>query len=484
MASLEDLAPFTLVPGERLVAVGWLDPKRPFPTAPPDAALVRALRNHISTWQPPDAPVGRYRCPFCPASEPERTGSGLLVVPGDGVAYVAPELISHYVQKHHYAPPETFVAAARAPARAWNDPWMTKHFPEPPAEVEARARLVHVLEGLEPVRRRPGMYFGDTGQQGLQSMVFEVLDHAIDQSLAGSARCIHVAVSPDAWVTVEDDGPGIGLAGTYRGVPRIEALLARLHAGSTRDELHTNVHLRASLMSAGLAIVNAGSVRFEIETWRDGFAWRAAFECGRLVESLQRCGETTRHGTRIRYLADDEIFDTIHLDVPSVEKRLGELARLLGTLDLRFQGASLQRPGGLASWLRELIPEALPQAVLSGAGTQQDIGVDFALAWRPAARKAWVRSFVNYAETGDGGSHVLGLRRAIARTAPSRALRLLVSRGLVGVVHVTLLHPRFLGPTRARLHVNEAQAAVEHVVREALEKNPAFWDWLLENVSS
>lgn len=484
MASFEDLAPFTLVSGERLLAVGWLDPKRPFPTAPPDAELVQALRNRLAGWQPPGAPRGRHRCPFCPAGEPAASGSRLLLVPGDGVAFVAPELISHYVRKHHYAPPAAFVDAVRAPPPRWDDPWQAAHFPDLRQELESRRGLVQVLEGIEPVRLRPGMYFGGTGSQGLEAMLFEVLGNAVDQSLAGHAQRIDVEVGPDGWVTVEDDGRGIALDATYGGVPALEAIFARLHAGPTLDEHHPHVHVRAGLMGVGVASVNAVSQRFEIETRRDGVAWRAAFEGGHLVEPLVRVGETTKRGTRIRYRVDDEIFDTVHLDLPAIEARLAALARLLGTLELRFRGASLQRPGGLAAWLRELVPDALPQTMLSGTGIHADVGVDFALAWKPGAKTPWVRSFVNYSETLDGGSHVQGLRQAIARTGPSRPLRLLVSRGLVGLVHVTLLHPRFQGPTRARLHVKEAQTAVGRVVREALTKNPTFWDWLLENVSS
>lgn len=473
MASFEDLAPFTLVAGERLVAVGWLDPERPFPTATPDMELVRALQRRTFGWP---GPQRAHRCALCSDSANAPLGVRLVIVFGPEQAYVAPELISHYISEHHYAPPVEFVKHALSPEQHRGD--LTRHFPAESAHMDVQS-----LASTEFVRRRPGMYVGDTQASGLQHVFFEVLSNALDQHLATAAERVDVTIEPDGWVTVEDDGTGIAVKAMYNGVPAIEAIFARLHTGATLDNHFPHVHARAGLAGVGVACVNALSRRFEVETWRDGVAWRAAFERGQLVEPLTRVGETTKHGTRIRYLADDGIFDTVHLDVRAVKKRLTELAWLCPKLDLRFQRRSLKKPGGLAAWLPKLVRKAVPQTVLSGSGTHADVGVDFALAWKPGAKKPWVRSFVNYGETAQGGSHVKGLAEAIARSAPTPELASTISRGLVGVVHVTLLDPRFHGPTKALLHVDEAQAAVEQVVREALAKNPAFWDWLLENAS-
>lgn len=481
MASFEDLAPFTLVPGERLVAVGWLDPERPFPTAPPDAALVRALRALSISRQPPGAPTGFHRCAFCEANP--RSGSRVIVVFGEGVAYVAPELIGHYVQKHSYAPPREFVRAALAQVEARADDWQgfVRHFPALRAVNEYPAGQIVVLEALEAVRKRPAMYIGSTDARGLGWMLNETVAFAVDRHLLGTATRIDVAIAPDGWGSVEDDGEGLAVNSMAGEQPAVEAMLVRLLAGSKFGSNAPRVSMGG--YGQGVAIVNGLSQRFEVETRQDGQAWRLSFECGRLAEPLARVGPTAKRGTRVRYLADDEILDTIHLDVGAVEKRLADLAQLLPDLELRFQDKPVLRHATLADWLADLVPGVEAPNVVCGRGSFGDATVDFAASWRPNATTPWVRSFANWQETLDGGVHAEALLEVMTRMAPEPARSDALSRGLVGVVHVALLDPRCSGAWRRRLENEEARPAVEHVVREALEKNPTFWDWLLENVS-
>lgn len=482
MASFEDLAPFTLVPGERLVAVGWLDPSRPFPMAPPDRELVRELNRRALEWQPPGSSAGWQRCPFC-GPERVRGGARLVIVPGEPVVYVAPELIGHYVQKHHYRPPAEFIAALRErPLDATDDAWFAAHFPDAARAAAVRADYpaarIPVLQFTEPARARPGLYIGSTDARGLESMLFAALSNAINQHLFGEASRVEVSVDSEGWVTVEDDGAGFPVESRSVGhAPAIESIVGKLfgHGRSRVPQVKSN--------AVTIAAVNGLSECFELETRRDGIAWRAVYQLGLLTPPIERIGPTTKRGTRIRYLADDEILDTIHLDVGAVEKRLSDLAQLLPDLEFHFQDKPVRRQPTLADWLADLVPGVEAQNAICGRGSFGDATVDFAASWRPNATTPWVRSFANWQETLDGGVHADALLGVMTRMAPEPARSDALSRGLVGVVHVALLDPRCSGAWRRRLENEEARPAVEHVVREALAKNPTFWDWLLENVS-
>jgi DNA gyrase subunit B len=266
------------------------------------------------------------------------------------------------------------------------------------------------------------------------------------------------------------------------GRSALEVVLTALHSGATFDGHHPHVHLQSSLQGVGLAVVNALSARFEVESRRSGVAYRAAFEAGRMIEPLTRVGETSMKGTRIRFLRDDEIFDEgSTLDLTKVEARLTELSWLSGALNVRFQDKHLPHAGGLAGWVRRLAPDVITETLLEIADSARRVDVALTLAWSPSGNGPRVMSFVNYHPTIDGGSHAEGVLSAVTAAASARSPssdRLLA--GLVAIVHVGLLDPDFGGPNTTSLHVEDVRLAVHEVVTRAINNAPWWWDKLHE----
>lgn len=341
------------------------------------------------------------------------------------------------------------------------------------------ARDIEVLDGLESVRRRPGMYIGSTDGQGLAHMLFEIIGNSLDEYLAGFARRLSVDVDDRGWVSVEDDGRGIPI----EEPSTLEAIFTQLHAGATLDDHHPHVHITENLRGVGLAPVNALCSRLEVESRRSGTAHRAVFAFGRIIEPVKSLGPTNARGTLIRYLPDDEIFDEgARLDFTEVEQRLLQVARLCPHLDLVLQGRSLKQPEGLPGWVRELAPDAVKETALSAIGKVNEVEVEVALAWSPSGTAPRVLSFVNYYRTTQAGSHEQGLISAVRSSVPRAkdGIKEQVLAGLVAVVHVGMLHPSFRGPTRAALQVDAARVAVHEVVTRAIKDAPWWWDRLHE----
>lgn len=489
MPWFEDLQPCTAFPGEwrNLVAVGWLAKGHEFAKGEPDVELLQGLAR-AGGWQPPGAPTGRHVCDLCPEPTVARSGTGALFVPGDGVLYVAPRLIAHYVRKHGYAPPPAFRRALLEGPRPYEPAYRAAighHFDLEPVEQYA-ARDIEVLDGLESVRRRPGMYIGSSDGHGLAHMFFEIVANSLDEYLAGFARQLRVQFDDRGWVSVEDDGRGIPIEqGGMDGTSALEAIFTQLHYGATLDGHHPHVHIRQGLKGVGIAAVNALCSRLEVESRRSGVAYRAAFACGRVVEPLRSAGPTTARGTLIRYLADDEIFEgDARLDAKEVELRLRELARLCPQLELFLQAQSLKSPAGLPGWVLELAPDVVKETALSAVGRVDDVDVEVALAWSPSGAAPQVRSYVNYYRTQQAGSHEQGLISAVRHAVPraSQGIQDKVLAGLVAVVHVGLLDPRFKGPTRAALEVDAARVAVHDIVSRAISNAPWWWDRLHETL--
>ena len=496
MAYFEDLQPCTAFPGQwkGLVAVGWLAKGHDFPRGPVNRELITRL-DGAGAWQPPDAPSGSHRCDLCPEGEVARTGSGAIFIPGDGVLYVAPRLITHYMRKHGYAPPAAFCrAAAASPAMRSVEYFdaISAHFTglvpvrRPAAPGRYDLSDIVVLEGLEPIRLRPGMYLGATNSAALDRMLEEVVENSVKDYLVGGARRVTVEVDGKGWVTVEDDGRGIPVDPMPGyGLSALEIIFTRLltPGPSFGGQPAPNVNITRGMFGVGLPVVNALSARLEVESRRAGVAYTAAFEAGKTVEPLSRGGETALKGTRIRYLPDDEIFDEgSRLDLTRLENRFIELARLCPRPDLRVQGRSLQRAEGLPGWVRELAPDAVTETALSAFGTVDEVEVELALAWSPSGTAPRVLSFVNYASLTDGGSQEEGLLAAVRASAPDEASGNRLLAGLVAVVHVGMLHPRFRGPIRAALEVDAARTAVIEVVRRAVAEAPWWWDRLHERI--
>lgn len=483
MAYFEDLQPCTAVPGEwrNLLAVGWLSRDHEFTRGAFDREFLDdAMRGE---YRVPGVGSFVRKCELCSGADLPRTEAGLLFIEGNGVMYVAPRLIRHYVQKHGYRPPPAFISAL--PAGALYGPAfkeaIARHLViEAPAAPEPQRTAygtegIQVLEGIEPVRIRPGMYFGGTGARALTELLWEIVGNSLDEHLAGAATRISIDIDPSGWITVEDDGRGID--------PELfDVVFTSLHSGATLDGHHPHVHLRTGLMGAGVGPSNALCASLEVETRRNGQAYLATYSCGRVVDRVTSLGPTEKRGTVLRFLPDDEIFrDGVQLDLVALEHRLDEIAWMCPKLDIRLQGRSLQHADGLRGWVRHLAPDVVKETVLSAVGTENDVEVDVVLGWRPRSSEPLIRAFANYAETNEPNSSnrkglVLAVNEFIRTKRASREKK--VMSGLVAVVHVGLLHPRFGGPTRARLEMKEAQMAVQRVVTRAINQAPWWWDRL------
>jgi DNA gyrase subunit B len=335
------------------------------------------------------------------------------------------------------------------------------------------ADSITVLEGLEPVRKRPGMYVGDVRDgTALHHLVWEVVGNSIDQHLARRARHLRVDVD-ERWITVEDDGPGIPIDRTPSGRSALERVFTTLHPGATWDGHFPHVHIAPSLKGVGVAVVNALSARMEVESRRRGTLHRIAFERGKVTQPLESCGRTSKTGTRVRFQPDPEIFGCTRLDCSRIEARLRELAWLHPLLDLSWQGALLPGREGLTGWVRELAGATrLHEPVLAVTGLHGDVWVDLALAWRDSSvRSVDLRTFVNASPVGSG-THVNGLWQGLARALGGRAgpVRELLEPDMIGIVHVCLLDPRFGSPTRDLLENPEAAQAICAVVSEAIRR--------------
>jgi hypothetical protein len=492
MAYFEDLQPCTAFPGEwrNLVAVGWLAKGHEYTRGPVDAELLPLLSRTSSRWMPPNAPGGRHLCDLCTEDEGPRYGRGAIFIPGDGVLYVAPQLITHYIRKHGYQPPAAFLEALRAVPE---DPHVYRstvaghlvgHVEERRDPNVYDARDIQVLEGFEAVRLRPAMYIGPLDPHGLERMLSLIVDISINQHLGAGATRLTVDINDAGWVTVENDGDGLPIE------PRTPHLLSvpELMFGTLLMGPPITEHppaagsVRHGPETAVSAIATALSSRFEVETRRDGVAYRLAYAAGFPLHPLVKVGPTPMRGTVVRYRPDDEIFEAgVRHDLGRVERRLIDVARLCPKLDVQFQGRSLRRPEGLSSWLREAAPELVTETMLTASGTVKDVGVEVAFAWRPRSSSSLIRSFVNYGETEEGGSHVRGLVSAVEQviSAKRASRKKKVLSGLVGIVHVGIRYPR-MERSGMRLSLNDenARVAVRDVVTRAINEAPWWWDKL------
>lgn len=333
---------------------------------------------------------------------------------------------------------------------------------------------IRVIDGLEAVQRRPGMYFGNTHDgSAAVSMVLEVVGNVVDLHLARHARHVSVDLDADGFVTVEDDGPGVSTAAQENGRTLLEIVFTTLHAGATFDGHYPHVHVTAGLGGVGVAAVNALSARLEVESRHEGRLWRVSWERGRLVEPLASHGSSDRSGTRIRFLPDAQALPSWRVDRDRLEARLRELAWLNPSLEIRWCGATLPWHGGVAGLVRALVPRTPSGGtILEGHRLLDDVEVDFALAWSTHPDSE-VRSFVNQNRSLKG-THVSGLHAALrgvaaslGAQAPDEELDARLRPGLVAAVHVLLRGPSFAGPTREHLLTPHAGTATERAVREA-----------------
>jgi DNA gyrase subunit B len=361
------------------------------------------------------------------------------------------------------------------------------------------AKDITVLEGLEAVRKRPGMYIGSTGPRGLHHLVYEVVDNSVDEAIAGHAKRVTVTLHPDNSCTVVDDGRGIPVERHPKlRKPAAEVVLTTLHAGGKFGD-GGGYKVSGGLHGVGVSVVNALSEKLELEIWRDGHVWEQSYERGKPLGKFKKGRAVKTTGTTITFLPDMEIFgEEIEFDFETLAERLRETAFLtrglkVELIDERGAGEKVefQYKGGIADFVRHLneSKDPLHRKIAFFEGETKEGQVEVAMQWNASYQES-IFSFANNINTHEGGTHLSGFRSALTRTlnAVARNRGLLkendenlsgedVREGLTAVVSVKLADPQFEGQTKTKLGNPPIEGLVKEVVNrslgEFLEENPA-----------
>ncbi len=359
------------------------------------------------------------------------------------------------------------------------------------------AQDITVLEGLEAVQRRPGMYIGSTGQRGLHHLVYEVVDNSVDEALAGHCDEVTVTIHPDNSVTVVDDGRGIPVAVMDKEQrPALEVVLTVLHAGGKFGE-GGGYKVSGGLHGVGVSVVNALSEWLKVEVRRDGFVWTQTYDRGKPRADLQKGEPTDETGTTITFLPDADVFETLDLDFTTLEERMRDTAFLtrglrIKLVDKRGEGhvAEFRYEGGIVDFVKYLNSnkEPLTSKVISFEGESEEGAVEVAMQWNASYQES-VFSFANNINTIEGGSHLSGFRSALT-TALNKYAKDKgelkdkddsltgedVREGLTAVISAKLTDPQFEGQTKTKLGNPGMEGFVRSVVyarlSEFLEENP------------
>ena len=369
-------------------------------------------------------------------------------------------------------------------------------FPEDPVEQSGYgAEQIRVLEGLEAVRKRPAMYIGSTGTDGLHHLVYEVVDNSVDEHMAGFGETIEVSLEIDGSVTVTDNGRGIptGLHPT-QNKSAAEVALTVLHAGGKFEQGAYTVS--GGLHGVGISVVNALSEWLELEIWQDGQVFEQVYDRGTPAAPLRVTGVTKKRGTKITFKPDETIFETIECSFDVLAQRLRELAFLNKGLSISLADKRSQKEqvfcykGGIVSFVEHLNEAKTPlHKPIFIAVEKADVILEVALQYNDGYAEN-LFSFANNINTREGGTHLIGFKAALTRTINSYASAndLLkkdmdsltgddVREGLTSVVSVKVRAPQFEGQTKAKLGNSEVKGIVEAAVNEGLgtyfEENPA-----------
>ncbi len=368
------------------------------------------------------------------------------------------------------------------------------------------AQDITVLEGLEAVRKRPGMYIGSTGLRGLHHLIYEVVDNSVDEALAGEADCAEIVIHPDNSVTVSDNGRGIPVDTMAKEKrPAAEVVLTVLHAGGKFGE-GGGYKVSGGLHGVGVSVVNALAEWLHLTIWRDGHEWTQSYERGNPTTALEKGEKTDRHGTRISFLPDLEIFETIDYERTVLEQRFREMAFLTKGLRIEFRDergerfeTSFQYDGGIVDFVNYLHSQGTRVALHSKVAyveDSSDIGeVEVALQWNDSYQEALL-SFANNINTHEGGTHLSGFRSALTRTINAYARQKGelkekdanlqgedIREGLTAIISVKIQDPQFEGQTKTKLGnppvEGFVQAALNKGLAEFLEENPREADKII-----
>ncbi len=366
---------------------------------------------------------------------------------------------------------------------------------------------IQVLEGLEAVRMRPGMYIGSTSARGLHHLVYEVVDNSVDEALAGYATHIEVTICEDNSIEVIDDGRGIPTGMHETGMPAVELVLSKLHAGGKFGG--GGYKVSGGLHGVGISVVNALSEWTIVDVYQHGKIQEISFERGNKTSDLKEIGTTDRTGTTVRFKPDAQIFETTIFEFDVLKTRLQELAFLNKGLritlsDKRGEGRSesFHYEGGLVQFIEYLneAKEAITPSVISIDNTRDDVVVDVALQYNDSYSET-ILSFVNNINTIDGGTHLSGFRTALTRTLNDygRKAGILkenesnltgedVREGLTAVVSVKVLEPQFEGQTKGKLGNSEVKGITDTIVSDGLrvflEEHPAEAKKIIEKATN
>ena len=355
---------------------------------------------------------------------------------------------------------------------------------------------IHVLEGLEAVRKRPAMYIGGTGSQGLHHLVYEVVDNSVDEAMAGFCTHIQVIIHADNSITVKDDGRGIPV-GTHptEGISAAEVVLTKLHAGAKFGK--DSYKVSGGLHGVGVSVVNAVSEHLELEIHREGYVYTQRYCRGEPQTPLQKGANTNRVGTTVTFKPDAEIFtETTEFSFDILSARLRELSFLNRGLRITIEdqrdgrGHDFHYEGGIASFVTYLNQNKTvlhPEPIFI-TGERDNVRLEVAMQYNDTYNET-ILSFVNTINTIEGGTHFIGLKSALTRTINAYASNnnLLknvkenlsgedVREGLTGVLSIKVPEPQFEGQTKAKLGNSEVKGIVETIVNEQLavflEENP------------
>lgn len=360
------------------------------------------------------------------------------------------------------------------------------------------ADSIQVLEGLEAVRKRPGMYIGDTGIRGYHHLVYEIVDNSVDEALAGHCKKIQIKIHKDESITVQDDGRGIPVDSHKSGKSALEVVYTVLHAGGKFDK--STYKVSGGLHGVGASVVNALSVFCTVEVHRDGFIWRQTFERGAPTAPLEKLGPTKETGTKVTFQPDREIFKQPELtyNFETLGARFRELAFLNAGLHFTLyderteKKADYQFSEGIKQFIEHLntSKKALHPQVIYFSGNKDFVDIEIALQWNDSYTES-VFSYCNNINTFEGGTHLVGFRGALTRTMNTYAnqknlLKDLkdeslegedIREGVAAVVSVKVPEPQFEGQTKTKLGNTEVKGIVESLVNEKLadwlDRNPA-----------
>jgi len=369
----------------------------------------------------------------------------------------------------------------------------------PPKETSIyNAGSITVLEGLEAVRKRPGMYIGSTGERGLHHLVWEVVDNAVDEALAGYCDTVRVTLLADGGVRVQDNGRGIPVdRHPVEKRPAVEVVLTTLHSGGKFDG--KSYAVSGGLHGVGVSVVNALSSRLDVEIHRDGFVWTQPYVNTAPAATLHKGAPTTKHGTTITYWADDRIFEETTYSFETITSRLQEMAFLNRGLTIIIRDEREDVPvevtyhykGGIEDFVRHLNASkgAVHKSVIGFGAEVEGIAVEVAMQWNDSYGES-VYTFANTINTQEGGTHEEGFRSALTsvvnKYAEDKKLfknkddRLTgddIREGLAAIVSVKMANPQFEGQTKTKLGNTEARSFVQTTtydwLGDWLERNPA-----------